>query len=65
MSDEIELSIVMPCLDEAETLAACIRKARLGLGHTGARGMARASESGRAVRRTGGGVLDHDASSHG
>lgn len=27
-SDEIELSIVMPCLDEAETLAVCIRKAR-------------------------------------
>ena len=38
MSDEIELSIVMPCLNEAETLAACIRKARLGLERAAARG---------------------------
>jgi len=27
-SDEIEVSIVMPCLDEAETIAACIDKAK-------------------------------------
>jgi len=27
-TDEIELSIVMPCLDEAETLGACIAKAQ-------------------------------------
>jgi glycosyltransferase involved in cell wall biosynthesis len=27
----IELTIVMPCLNEAETLAACVQKARLGL----------------------------------
>ncbi|MHC4607668.1 MAG: glycosyltransferase family 2 protein, partial [Planctomycetota bacterium] len=26
--EELELSIVMPCLDEAETLATCIEKAR-------------------------------------
>ena len=38
MSDEIELSIVMPCLNEAETLAACIRKAQIGLQRAGARG---------------------------
>ena len=25
--DEIELSVVMPCLNEADTLATCIRKA--------------------------------------
>jgi hypothetical protein len=31
MSDPIELSIVMPCLNEAETLATCIEKARQGL----------------------------------
>jgi glycosyltransferase involved in cell wall biosynthesis len=30
-ADEVELSIVMPCLNEAETLAACIRKARASL----------------------------------
>src|SRR5437763_380017 len=28
MTDRIELSVVMPCLNEAETLARCIRKAR-------------------------------------
>jgi hypothetical protein len=27
-SDALELSIVMPCLNEAETLAVCLRKAR-------------------------------------
>ena len=26
----IELTIVMPCLNEVETLAACVQKARLG-----------------------------------
>ncbi len=38
MSDQVELSIVMPCLNEAETLAACIRKARLGLERAGVQG---------------------------
>lgn len=28
MSNEVELSVVMPCLDESETLATCIRKAK-------------------------------------
>ena len=31
IQDDIELSIVMPCLNEAETLSACIEKARQGL----------------------------------
>ena len=30
----IELTIVMPCLNEADTLATCIRKARLGVDPT-------------------------------
>ena len=30
-SDELELTIVMPCLDEAETLEVCIRKAQESL----------------------------------
>jgi hypothetical protein len=30
-TEHVELSIVMPCLNEAETLAICIRKAREGL----------------------------------
>jgi glycosyltransferase involved in cell wall biosynthesis len=34
----VELSIVMPCLNEAETLARCIEKARLGLQRAGVSG---------------------------
>ena len=33
--DSIELSIVMPCLNEAETLARCIEKAKLGIERAG------------------------------
>ncbi|KQM23254.1 dolichol-P-glucose synthetase [Sphingomonas sp. Leaf24] len=36
--DDIELSIVMPCLNEAETLALCIRKARTFLDSSGIAG---------------------------
>jgi glycosyltransferase involved in cell wall biosynthesis len=32
------LTILMPCLNEAETLAACVRKARLGLERAGVQG---------------------------
>jgi hypothetical protein len=38
VSNPIELSIVMPCLNEAETLATCIRKARGFLERSGAGG---------------------------
>lgn len=38
MSEPIELTILMPCLNEAETLAACIQKARQGLDRAGVRG---------------------------
>ena len=38
MTDAIELTIVMPCLNEAETLGACIEKARLGIERSGVRG---------------------------
>jgi glycosyltransferase involved in cell wall biosynthesis len=31
MSEPVQLTILMPCLNEAETLATCIRKARAGL----------------------------------
>jgi hypothetical protein len=34
----IEVTVLMPCLNEAETLAACVRKARLGLGRAGVEG---------------------------
>jgi glycosyltransferase involved in cell wall biosynthesis len=35
---ELELSIVMPCLNEAETLAVCIEKAKRFLQTSGVRG---------------------------
>lgn len=38
MIEPIELSIVMPCLNEADTIAGCIQKARLGLELSGVRG---------------------------
>src|SRR5215469_10218048 len=37
-SDPVELSIVMPCLNEAETLEPCIAKARAGIQRAGVRG---------------------------
>lgn len=34
----IELTVVLPCLNEAETLAVCVRKARLSIHNLGVRG---------------------------
>ncbi|UYN99480.1 MAG: glycosyltransferase family 2 protein [Devosia sp.] len=38
MADELELTILMPCLNEAETLAVCIGKARAFIERTGIAG---------------------------
>jgi glycosyltransferase involved in cell wall biosynthesis len=38
MTGSVELSIVMPCLNEAETVAQCIEKARLGIQRSDVRG---------------------------
>jgi glycosyltransferase involved in cell wall biosynthesis len=38
VTDAIELTIVMPCLNEAETLAQCIEKAQKGIHRSGVRG---------------------------
>ena len=38
MPNEIELTIVMPCLNEAETLARCIEKAYAGFARAGVKG---------------------------
>lgn len=38
METNVEVSIVMPCLNEAETIARCIEKARTGLERAGVRG---------------------------
>ena len=46
MSDGIELSIVMPCLNEAETLAGCIEKARIGIQRSGVRGEVLVADNG-------------------
>ena len=46
MQNECELTIVMPCLNEAETLAACIDKARAGLQRAGVRGEVLVADNG-------------------
>ena len=38
MTEPVELTILMPCLNEADTLATCIRKAQLGLERAGVHG---------------------------
>jgi glycosyltransferase involved in cell wall biosynthesis len=38
MTDGIELTVVMPCLNEAETVAQCIEKARVGIDRSGVLG---------------------------
>jgi glycosyltransferase involved in cell wall biosynthesis len=38
MSEPIELTILMPCLNEAETIARCIEKAKVGIQRAGVRG---------------------------
>lgn len=38
MDETLELSIVIPCLNEAETIGTCIRKARAALDHAGIAG---------------------------
>ena len=38
MQEDIEVSVVMPCLNEADTLAVCIQKARSALDQAGIRG---------------------------
>ncbi|MHA6691723.1 glycosyltransferase family 2 protein [Devosia sp. A449] len=46
MADELELTILMPCLNEAETLAACIAKAQSFLARTGIAGEIVISDNG-------------------
>src|ERR1700758_4745963 len=41
-----ELTILMPCLDEAETIAACVTKARGFLARTGIRGEVLVADNG-------------------
>ena len=43
---EVELSIVMPCLDEAETVGACVREARAFLARSGVHGEVLVADNG-------------------
>jgi Glycosyl transferase family 2 len=46
MQNECELTILMPCLNEAETLAGCIEQARAGLEQVGLRGEVLVADNG-------------------
>jgi glycosyltransferase involved in cell wall biosynthesis len=46
MADSLDLTIVMPCLNEAETLARCCEKARLGLERAGVTGEVLVADNG-------------------
>ncbi len=62
--EEIELSIIMPCLNEAETLETCIRKAQSYLDRSGVRGEIVIGDNGSTdgsqeiARRCGARVID-------
>jgi hypothetical protein len=63
-SEALELTILMPCLNEAETLAACIRKARASLDRLGIAGEVLIADNGSTdgsqelARREGARVVD-------
>jgi glycosyltransferase involved in cell wall biosynthesis len=48
VAESVELSIVMPCLNEAETLARCIEKALLGIQRSGVPGEIIVADNGSA-----------------
>ena len=50
VTNTIELSILMPCLNEAETLGACIEKARMGIERSGVRGEILVADNGSQDR---------------
>ena len=64
MTDTVELTIVMPCLNEADTLAACIRKAYRGLERAGVTGEVIVADNGStdgsiAIAEAGGARVVH------
>jgi glycosyl transferase family 2 len=46
MSDQLEVTVLLPCLDEAETVATCVRKARRSLAELGVRGEVLVADNG-------------------
>lgn len=69
--DEIELTIVMPCLNEADTLETGIRKARQALCEQGIMGEALVADNGSAdgsveiARRAGARIIAVQANGYG
>jgi glycosyltransferase involved in cell wall biosynthesis len=48
MNEPVQLTILMPCLNEAETIARCIEKARLGIERAGVSGEILVADNGSA-----------------
>ncbi|MBC7804318.1 MAG: glycosyltransferase, partial [Candidatus Parcubacteria bacterium] len=51
--DPIELTVLMPCLDEAETIGACVAKASSFLEKSGIRGEILVADNGSSDGSTG------------
>jgi len=68
---EIELSVVMPCLNEAETLTICIKKAQRSMRELGLAGEVVITDNGSTdgsqeiARRAGARVMDVEAKAYG
>lgn len=46
MSSDVEVTVLLPCLNEAETLETCVRKALRSLAELGVRGEVLVSDNG-------------------
>ena len=70
-NDVVEVSVVMPCLNEADTVGTCINKAHLALGQAGIRGEVIVADNGSTdgsqdiARRLGARVVDIPSKGYG
>jgi glycosyltransferase involved in cell wall biosynthesis len=70
-NDVVEVSVVMPCLNEADTVGVCISKAHLALGQAGIRGEVIIADNGSTdgsqdiARRLGARVIDIPSKGYG
>ena len=51
MNDDVELTVVMPCLNEAETIERCIRKAQGWFAESATRGEVVIGDNGSKIGR--------------